>query len=391
MNDIYFDNSSTTRVCEEAAAAAIRAMTEEYGNPSSIHSRGAAAYHQLSQARSLIAAALRVPAEQLYFMGSGSEGNNTVLHGAALAGGKERRRLLISAVEHPSVTEPAKYLGSRGYQLSIIPVDERGIVNVAALKELLDEQVALVSVMQVNNETGAIQPLAEIGRAVAELAPQALFHVDGVQAFARLPVELAAWRAHAYTVSGHKIHAPKGIGALWLRDDRPLSALIRGGGQERRLRSGTENMPGILAFAAATQEALAQQEPALSQMLAVKDTLRRRLLAEVEGACVNGPSDEQAAPHILNMSFPGLRSEVLLHYLEQQGVFVSSGSACNSRSSKGSPILAAMGLSSERVDSALRFSFSRYNTVEEAELAADILAASAQELRGLLGGNRKRR
>lgn len=381
MTEIYFDNSSTTRVCEEAAEAALNAMRREYGNPSSAHSLGAAADRALKEARAAIAAVMGVPAEEVFFNSCGSEGNNTALLGAALAGGKERRRLLISAVEHPSVTEPAKWLAGRGYELSLIPVDSCGVVDTEALRGLLDERVALVSVMQVNNETGAVQPLPEIGRAVRELAPEAMFHVDAVQAFGRLPMELAEWRADAATVSGHKLHAPKGVGALWLRSSRHLQPLIHGGGQERKFRSGTENMPGILAFAAAANIAGAGREEFAARMLSVKNALREALLNRVEDCFVNGPDGEGAAPHILNMSFIGARSETLLHYLEQQSVFVSAGSACTSRSSKGSGILTAMGLKPERVDSALRFSFSRFNTVEEAEEAAHIIAGAVAEIR----------
>ena len=387
--EIYFDNSATTRVSTAARAAALSAMDGEYGNPSSAHSRGARAFQALNQARNLIAGLLAVPGEELYFTGSGSEGNNTVIYGAALAGGKDRRRLLVSAVEHPSVLEPAKYLAGRGYELSLIPVNRAGLVEPAALGRLLDEQVALVSVMQVNHETGAVQPLAQIGQMVRGLAPQALFHVDGVQAFCRLPVYLKAWQADAYTISGHKIHGPKGVGGLWLKGERRLPPLIRGGGQERNFRSGTENMPGILAFAAAAVETAAQMDAYARQMALVKETLAQALLAQVEGAVIISPPE--AAPHLLNMSFPGARSELLLHYLEAQGLFVSAGSACNSRSSKGSPGLAAMGLPPELVDSAIRFSFCRDNTLAEAEQAAAIVAAAVAEIRGLAGGNRKRR
>jgi len=389
MEEIYFDNSATTRVSDSAWEAASRAMREEYGNPSSAHSRGARVFHALNQARATIAGLLQVPPEELYFTGCGSEGNNTVVYGAVQAGRKERRRLLVSAVEHPSAMEPAKYLAGRGYELSLIPVDREGVVDLAALRQLLDDRVALVSVMQVNNETGAIQPLTEVGQAVRELAPRALFHVDGVQGFARLPVRLQAWQADAYTISGHKIHAPKGIGGLWLKGSVRIPPLLRGGGQERRFRSGTENMPGILAFAAAAEEAAAGMEAFARQMAAVKTVLRDRLLATVAGATVNGPA--AGAPHILNMSFPGVRSEMLLHYLEQQGLYVSSGSACHSRGSKGSATLAAMGLKPELVDSALRFSFCRYNTMAEAERAAGIVAAAVREIQQLTGGIGKRR
>lgn len=380
MTDIYFDNSATTRVCQEAAEAALKAMTEGYGNPSSAHHLGVMAGRQLAAARQTIADCLQALPEEIFFLSCGTEANNTVLLGAAQLDPK-RRRILISSVEHPSVQQPAKALLSKGFDVHFLPVDHRGIVRLDALSDLLDETTVLVSVMQVNNETGALQPLREVGALVRQKAPRALFHIDGVQAFCRLPVELKAWQADAYSMSGHKIHAPKGVGGLWLRRGCRIPALLLGGGQERGFRSGTEAMPSILAFAAAARLACDNMEQNAARMQLVKDTLLKEARFRIKGVTVNGAYPEPAAPHIVNLSFPGCRSEVLLHYLEDKGVYVSAGSACDSRSSKGSPILAAMGLEPQLVDSALRFSFSRFNTEAEAKAAAEILAAAVDEVR----------
>ncbi|MBR0355211.1 MAG: aminotransferase class V-fold PLP-dependent enzyme, partial [Oscillospiraceae bacterium] len=252
MTEIYFDNSATTRVCPEAAETALRTMTAGYGNPSSVHHMGAAAARELASARQTIADCLKASPGEVSFLSCGTEANNTVLFGASQLDPK-RRRILVSAVEHPSVQQPAKYLLSKGYDVHFLPVDEQGRVRLDATAELLDEHTALISVMQVNNETGAVQPLKDIGALVREKAPQALFHVDGVQAFCRLPAELKLWQADAYSMSGHKIHAPKGIGALWLRSGRRIPPLLLGGGQEKGFRSGTEAMPNIMAFAAAAR------------------------------------------------------------------------------------------------------------------------------------------
>ena len=379
MTEIYFDNSATTRVCPEAAEAALRTMTEGYGNPSSAHHLGALAARELAAARQTIADCLKAGPGEISFLSCGTEANNTVLLGAAQLDPK-RRRILVSAVEHPSVQQPAKYLLSKGYDVHFLPVDERGRVRLDAAADLLDEHTALISVMQVNNETGAIQPLREIGALVRERAPQALFHVDGVQAFCRLPAELKLWQADAYSMSGHKIHAPKGIGALWLRKGHRIPPLLLGGGQEKGFRSGTEAMPNIMAFAAAARIAHDGMAEYAARMQHVKMTLLQELQRLLPQVTVNGPAWDESAPHIVNLSFPGCRSEVLLHYLEEKGVYVSAGSACDSRSSKGSPVLAAMGLPAERVDSALRFSFSRFNTEDEAGEAAQIIADAVEEV-----------
>ena len=380
MTEIYFDNSATTCVCKEAAEAALKTMTEGYGNPSSTHHLGALAARELASARQTIADCIKAKPEEVYFLSCGTEANNTVVSGAAQLDPK-RRRILVSAVEHPSVQQPAKLLLSKGFDVHFLPVDEQGRVRLDPAADLMDEHTALVSVMQVNNETGAVQPLREIGALVREKAPQAVFHVDGVQAFCRVEAELKAWQADAYSMSGHKIHAPKGIGALWLRSGCRIPSLLLGGGQEKGFRSGTEAMPNIMAFAAAAGLAHSGMNEYASHMLLVKQTLLQELQSRIEGITVNGQDPDNAAPNIINLSFSGCRSEVLLHYLEEKGVYVSAGSACDSRSSKGSPILTAMGLAPDIVDSALRFSFSRYNTVEEAKAAAEIIAAAVEEVR----------
>ncbi|MDO4732681.1 MAG: cysteine desulfurase family protein [Bacillota bacterium] len=389
MQEIYYDNSATTQVCQEALAAATLAMTSEYGNPSSVHGRGAAAFRLLNSARTTLARAMGVPAEELYFTSCGTESNNTAVYGAALSGGKRAKRLLISSIEHPSVEQAAKYLMNKGFSLEFIPVDRQGVLDLGALRQQLNEEVALVSVMHVNNETGTIQPLRQVGAAVRELAPEAVFHVDAVQSFARLPLELKAWQADACTISGHKIHAPKGVAALWLRGACRVQSLLRGGGQEKNFRSGTENMPGILALSAAAEEACTKMEQNERQISAVRKRLLAGLQAELPDLRINSP--DNAAAHILNISFLGARSEVLLHYLEQSQLYVSSGSACTSKSSKGSHVLEAMQLPPDVVDSALRFSFSRFNTLEEAERAVSIIVQAVQEIRCIMGRNKKKR
>lgn len=391
MTEIYFDNSATTKVSEKAANAAYRAMTENYGNPSSVHRRGAAAFHELNEARGVFAKCLNVSADELYFTSCGTESDNIVVQGAGKSRGKQGR-IIVSSVEHPAVYEPAKRLVSQGCDVRFIDVDKNGIIDLDMLESLLTDDTALVSIMHVNNETGAIQPLSEAGKLIRSKAPLALFHVDAVQSFGRLPISVADWQIDALSISGHKIHAPKGIGMLWLRKERNFPPLMFGGGQERGFRSGTENMSGIMAFAVAAGDCYADMPKYYAGMQQVKDTLCQTLQKLVPDCLVNGAVGDKGAAHILNMSFPGIRSEVMLHSLEAKGLFVSAGSACTSKSSKGSRILAAMGLPESQIDSAIRFSFSRYNTVDQARAAADIIAETIDELSLVKQlGKRKRR
>lgn len=380
--DIYFDNSATTRVAPMAARAALQAMEEDYGNPSSLHGKGAAAARLISQARESISPFLLGGEGALYFTSGGSESNNAALWGLAEAYGRKRKRILISAVEHPSVKEPALALEKRGFAVEMIPVDSQGRVDLAAFEALLREDLLCISVQQVNHETGAIQPLEALGRLLRIKAPQAFFHVDGVQGFCKLRAELALWGADLYSGSGHKLHAPKGCGFLWVKKGLRLPALIHGGGQEQNFRSGTENVPGIAGLGAAA----AYYGPRLEEHAAHMDGLRRSLWQELQilPHCHCNSSWEAGAPHILNLSFPGVKSEALLHHLEEKGLYVSAGSACTSRKrGGGSPVLQAMDLPKEWIEGAIRFSFCPHNTREEVGRAALLVKEGVEYLRGL--------
>ncbi|MCL1815994.1 MAG: cysteine desulfurase [Clostridiales bacterium] len=382
MQVIYFDNSATTRVSSEAAAAAFAAMRENYGNPSSLHGKGLEALRLLNLARQTIARVLNAAENEVIFTSGGSEANNMALLGIAQKNRRRAGRVLLTAAEHPSLLEPAKYVAQTGFDVCYIPVDTQGMVDIEQLGNLLTEQTIFVGLHHVNNETGAVQPLTEIGALIRQKAPQAFFHIDGVQGLGKLPLSLKSWQADSCALSGHKIHAPKGIGALWLKQGCRLPPLIKGGGQEGDLRSGTENMSGIAAFAVAAKKAESSREKTAAMVLAIKKTLAEELLG-IESSALNGPSLAQAAPHILNISFVGAKSEVLLHYLEQQGVCVSAGSACSAKKTAASHVLQAMNLPRERLDSAIRFSFCGYNTVDEAKKAAVAIRQALTEIRAL--------
>ena len=385
MSYIYFDNCATTRVCEAAAEAARVAMCENFGNPSSLHLLGVNASRLLQQSREDIAALIGAAAEEIYFTSGGTESNNLALGGAASVYAKKGRRILVLDTEHSSVIKPARNLADSGFEVAFLPVDSLGLIDMEALKAALTDDVILVSVQYVNSETGIIQPIGDIGKILRERG--ILFHVDAVQAVGKLPISLKSLPVDILSASGHKIHAPKGVGFLYVRKGVRLSPHTAGGGQENNLRSGTENVPGIAAMAAAMKEAAAEMDARNNRVRSVRD----ELLAGISG--ISGIKINSAAayslPYVLNASFLGTRSEILLHYLEGQGIFVSSGSACSARSKKGSPVLRAMGLSAEFVDSAIRFSFCGDNTVDEAATAAAVTVAAVEEIRALTGWRQK--
>ena len=383
MKEIYLDNAATTRVSLVALQAATQVMREHYGNPSSLHAAGVRAAKLLKEARRDLAALLAGQEKELYFTSCGSESNNTVVCGVAASQAHMGKKILIGAAEHPSLSEPAKSLSEK-FTVEKIPVDSRGAVNLAILEQLLNDEVVFVGLQFVNNETGLIQPLAEVGDLIKNKAPKAHFHIDGVQGFGKIPVELKKWRADSFAASAHKLGGLKGCGLLWLREGARCRPLIFGGGQERGFRSGTENMAGICSFAVAAGEACAQME----QNAALYCSLRERLwhnLCNIEPKAVPISDFAACSPHIVNISFPGVRSEVLLHYLEAESIYASSGSACHSNKSGASPVLTAMDLPKDIIDGAIRFSFSPENTIQQMDFVAEIICRSVAEIRSLMG------
>ena len=358
MNIHYLDNSATTQVCQEAADAAYRMMRENYGNPSSLHKVGIRAETAVEEARGIIADALNVQPKTIFFTSGGTEANNTALFGAAQALRRRGDRVIVSAVEHSSVYESANRLGELGFDVQFAPVTNRGVVDIDALKALLTDKTILVSIMTVNNETGAVQPIEQIAKLVHKNCPEALFHSDAVQAFGKLPVKPKKWGVDLMSVSAHKIHGAKGCGALYIRDGARILPLLYGGEQQKKLRPGTESAPLIAAFATAVGFLnLSQNADHIREL----NRCALEKLQALEGVTINSPTD--ALPYIINISVNGIRSETMLHHLEENGVYVSSSSAC--AKGKRSYVLEAMGLSDDRIDSSLRISFSRYNTTED--------------------------
>lgn len=366
----YLDNAATTKVCPEAAEAAMRAMTHDYGNPSSTHTKGREADKLLSFSRVQVAKALGCEPKELVFTSCGSESNNWALSAGADYMKRKGRHIISSELEHESVRRELDRLESLGYEITKLRGDKTGAVSPAAVGEALREDTILVSLMAVNNETGAVTDIKGISELLKKSGSQALLHSDAVQAFMKIPFKASALGADMISISGHKIHAPKGIGGLYIRDGLKLPPLILGGGQEGGRRAGTEAMPQIAAFGAACEAAMRAMPTAHGEMATRKkliiDTLRPAI-PELRYI----PSD---TPHILSLSMPGWRSEVLMNFLEARGVYVSKSSACK----KGgrSRVLEAVGMSAEEIDGALRIGLSRFTTDDDIEaLCLGLIAA----------------
>jgi len=371
--NVYLDNSATTKPCREAVEAMQIEMEEGYFNPSSLYRPAMEAEKRLNECRKAIANSLRAKPADVYFTGSGTEADNIAILGH-MGAVKKPLRVLYLAVEHPAVREACLACERLGHRAEAIPVDSKGVADLEALEQMLCDDVAMICVMQVNNETGAIQPIERIAAMRDRLCPQAALHVDGVQGYLRLPFDMAKCRVQSYALSGHKIHGPKGIGALVLGAGAKVNPIQFGGGQERGLRSGTENTPGIAGLKAAVN---LYPSDSYEKLFGLKKRLYEGIKNVIPGAQLNGPAldDKACAPHILNLSLPPVRSDTMLFALEGDGIYVSSGSACSSHQQKVSGVLKAMGVSPERAQSALRFSFSIQNTEAEIDYAIERIAA----------------
>ena len=375
---IYLDNSATTRPFDRVVQKMAQSMGEGFFNPSSLYAQALLASDEIKRAKGLISAALG-GVDRVALTGGGTEADNLAILG--LADGLRGRKagFITTSVEHPAVLECFRRLQEQGHETYLAPVDASGVVRVDELVDHVGENTALVSVMQINNEVGALQPIAQIAARVKEKNPKTLVHVDGVQGFLRQGISLRALGVDLYSLSAHKIHGPKGVGALAMVGKPPLAAQMLGGGQEEGLRSGTENMPGIVGLA----EAIAcfnQLNEAAEKMFALKLRLAEGLLRALPESRINGPAPELGAPHILNVSFP-VRGEVLLHALEGEGILVSTGSACSSHKRQASPVLTAMGLDPRRLEGAIRFSLCPFNTQEEIDRTIEATARCVQMLK----------
>ncbi len=372
---IYLDNSATTRCSEKAFEAMKKASLEDFGNPSSLHDFGYKSQLMREEAREIIAKTLKCDKKEIYFTSGGTEGNNIALFGGAEAKKRRGNHIITSKIEHASVANPIKQLEKEGFDITYLGTDANGLVSVDELRAALRPDTIMVSIMMVNNEIGALQPVEEIGKAIKAFNDEILFHVDAIQAYGKYAINLKKLKIDMLTVSGHKIHGPKGSGFIYIRDKVRVLPQILGGGQEKGMRSGTENLPAIAGLGVAAKEAYDNLEENRAHMYALRDRLIEGL-KDIEGLSFNGLLDHDTAPHILSVSIKGARTkaEVILHRLEEYGICVSAGSACSSNKPAISETLKAIGLDSDLLNRTIRFSFCPENTYQEIDAAIEAMS-----------------
>lgn len=381
--EAYLDNSATTRCSEAVRDIVLQTMMTDYGNPSSKHQKGLEAEHYLRDAREAVAKTLKVNEKEIFFTSGGTESNNWALIGGAMANRRAGMHLITTAVEHAAVLMPMQYLEEQGFRVTYLPVDGKGHISLRDLEEAICDDTILVSMMYINNEVGTIEPVAEAGRLIKGKNPRILFHVDAVQAYGKLLIYPKKLGVDMLSVSGHKIHGPKGSGFLYINEKAKVRPLILGGGQQKGMRSGTDNVPGAAGLAQAARDCYEQFPQNREHFLALKAQMMEglRLLDDRLGGTEQKPAvvihseaGELSAPHIVSAAFPGVRSEVLLHALEEKGIYVSAGSACSSNKKLPvSTVLKELHLPADQLESTLRFSFSRYTTEEEIRYCLDAL------------------
>lgn len=365
--EIYLDNSATTMVRPEVAKLMYEIMTKDYGNPSSMHIKGVQAERYLREAKEIFAGILKVSEKEIFFTSGGTEGDNMAIIGAALAGRRRGKHIITTVIEHPAVLESCAFLEKNGFEVTYLPVNAAGQVEPDTLKAALRDDTVLVSVMYVNNEIGAIEPVSELGRIIKEYNKDILFHVDAVQAFGKFRIHPYKENIDMLTMSSHKIHGPKGVGAIFIKDKAKIQPIALGGGQQKGMRSGTENVPGIAGMAMAAKELYDKFDEDVNRLYELKEYFVREITG-IEGATVNGLTGRDSAPHVVSVSFDGItKSEVLLHALEDKGIYISSGSACSSNKPSLSSTLKAIGVKNDLLYATLRFSFSVFTTKEELE------------------------
>lgn len=370
--EVYFDNSATTRVFDSVKDIVVKAMTEDYGNPSARHRKGMEAEQYVRGAAARIAKTLKVKDKEILFTSGGTESNNMALVGAAMANHRAGKHIISTRIEHASVYNPLAFLEEQGFETTYLHVDGEGHISLQELEEAIRPDTILVSIMYVNNEIGAVEPVEAIGNLVHRKNPAALFHVDAIQAYGKFVIRPKKENIDLLSVSAHKFHGPKGVGFLYVDERVKIKPLLYGGGQQRDLRSGTENVPGIAGMGQAAEEMYTNHREKAAYITGLKDHMINRM-AELEGVSVNSRKGDLGAPQIVSAGFEGVRSEVLLHALEEKGIYVSSGSACSSNHPAISGTLKAVGVRKELLDATLRFSFGMFNTMEEVDYCIETL------------------
>ncbi len=382
---VYLDNSSTTKPYGEVVDVMTKVLREDFGNPSSLHWLGVTAEKYVKTARKTFAKSIGASEDEVYFTSCGTESDNTALLEGALSRKARGKKVITTKVEHPAVLEPAARLEAMGFEVEYIGVDDKCRLDIKQLKDAITEDTVMISVMAVNNETGTVMPLKEIAdiknRFNKEHGCDILLHTDAVQAYGKIPINLNG--IDMMSVSGHKIHGPKGIGGLYIRKGVSVPPYLIGGGQEKNMRSGTENTAGIAGFGRAIDISYENFSKRVTAMTEARNRLLEGIRAEIKDIVVNSPQDQWAGPSVLSISFIGTRGEVLLHTLEQDGIFVSTGSACSSNKKGQSHVLQSMGLSQKAIEGTVRFSFSEFNTIEEMDFVTEKVKQAVNKFRKL--------
>lgn len=370
--EAYLDNSATTSCSLAATEKMVALLTQDYGNPSSMHMKGVIAEKYITEAKKKIAKTLKVEEKELIFTSGGTESNNLAIIGSALANKRAGMHVITTSIEHPSVSNPFLWLAENGFEVTYLSVDAYGQIQLDELKNAIRPDTILVSIMHVNNEIGALQPIEAAGKVIKAANPKCLFHVDAIQSYGKMVIYPKKWNIDMLSVSGHKIHGPKGSGFLFIKDKTKVKPLIHGGGQQKGMRSGTENVPAIAGLAVAAEEMYAHLEENRNHLFALRDYFIEEV-EKLDGVSVNGKKDHDSAPHIISVSIEGVRAEVILHTLEDRNIYVSAGSACSSNKPAISNTLQSIGLKKELLDSTVRFSFSIHTTKEELDYALEVM------------------
>ena len=370
--EIYLDNSATTRTLDCVAELMCQIMTKDYGNPSSMHAKGVEAERYIKYAKETLAKILKVNEKEIYFTSGGTESDNWALMGCAYANHRAGKHLITTRIEHPAILQSMKHLEEQGFMVTYLPVDQYGVVSLEELKKAIRPDTILVSMMHVNNEVGALQPIEEAGRLIKSINKNILFHVDAVQGFGKFKIHPKKSGIDMLSVSGHKIHGPKGVGFLYINESVKIKPILFGGGQQKGFRSGTENVPGTAGLAKAAEVLYGQLEDDQEKLYDLRDYFVKEV-TQIENVHLNGPRGREGAPHIVSLSVGGIRSEVLLHALEDKGISVSAGSACASNKHTISTTLESMGVARDLLDSTIRFSFSIFTTKEELDYTIQVL------------------